>query len=144
MDDQKRLPARTSVPGVLAKRFPPEFPLRMLREKGDRESFRATRVEIEGDYICAVVPGMKENYYATKAVISWDTPMDISGLMLQDNVGLERRVELGRLEFHASRAPQLVDPDIELYTENGVIEIHQAFGVPTLYMRNCRMVYKNG
>lgn len=133
------------------RRYPVGFPILALREQGRTEALRASRVEIYDGQIYALVPGYEKPYLAHRAIVSWETPMDITMLAIEGaNVGKARQLDLGRLEFEGSRervtrhvaAAMTLDPNLELHTAQGIVQINQAHGIPTLYVKDCKIEYK--
>lgn len=120
----------------------PSGPLiRRLRDEGIRRREFSSRVELEGE-IYLTIPGSDTSYFARKAEVFWETPIEIDVLEIFDEK--KEEVTVGRLDFHSRRPSPVVaikDPNIMLYSDSKKIEITQALGVPRFYVKNCKIKY---
>ena len=166
----KQIAGKNSLPlELMIGRLPSTlgFPISNLRANGRNESIQAHSVELEGGEIYVVVQGRKEPYIASRAVVSWEKPMNVGMLVIDQPLDPnevveedERYFEIGRFIFEGERenvssyaeeqeqlqkeqmSRVMLDPDIVLQTNQGEIKINQASGRPTFYVKDCKVKYK--
>ncbi|MFH1409514.1 MAG: hypothetical protein ABIH34_06395 [Nanoarchaeota archaeon] len=101
---------------------------------------------MEGE-IHVQLPGSNKTYQATKAVVSWETPMEVEMNSMGEKEITGKLVFKGykeRIALPDPRIPSLtpmLDPDIELHTTEGIVRIHQAHGIPVVYILNGKVTY---
>ena len=133
------------------KRDPLRFFITRLRREGTQQVIQATKMTVYGGNIYVVVPGAEKGYISDKAIISWNSLMNINMLLIERNSSKGyKEVDLGRLEFIGlrERVSKFVrvlssDPNLILYSGGELIEINQVQGVPRLYVEKCKIEYEN-